>query len=248
MAAHNRISLELKDLRKKFKARQALDGIGGRFEPAVLHGLIGPDGAGKTTLLRILIDLLHPDSGEVRYFRDGRPVGLGEIRPYFAYMPQQQSLYPDLSVIEHLAFFRELYQVPRDVYAKRSAELLHLARLEEFKDRPAGQLSGGMYKKLGLLCALLQSPEVVLLDEPTTGVDPISRRELWEMLYRLVGEGILVILSTAYMDEAERCGRVHILEKGKMLAQGEPRKVLEEEGVKSFEGLFLRNGKQEAKK
>ncbi|HUO56711.1 MAG TPA: ABC transporter ATP-binding protein [bacterium] len=248
MAGSTQISLELKDLRKKFKIRQALDGVTGNFEAATLHGLIGPDGAGKTTLLRILIDLLHPDSGEVRYFLNRQPVALEEIRPHFAYMPQQQSLYPDLSVIEHLAFFRELYRISKETYLKRSAELLHLARLEEFKARPAGQLSGGMYKKLGLLCALLQSPEVVLLDEPTTGVDPISRRELWEMLYRLVGEGILVILSTAYMDEAERCGRVHILEKGRILAQGEPRKVLEQEGVKSFEELFLRNGQSGEKK
>jgi ABC-2 type transport system ATP-binding protein len=240
MGSRTEISLELRDLRKKFKSRQALDGVTGVFEPATLHGLIGPDGAGKTTLLRILIGLLRPDGGQVQYRDREQPVDFETIRPFFAYMPQQQSLYPDLSVIEHLDFFRDLYQIPGDVYGKRSSELLHLARLEEFKDRPAGQLSGGMYKKLGLLCALLQSPEVVLLDEPTTGVDPISRRELWEMLYGLVEKGVLVILSTAYMDEAERCGRVHVFEKGKILIQGEPREVLQREGVKRFEEIFMR--------
>jgi ABC-2 type transport system ATP-binding protein len=157
-----------------------------------------------------------------------------------AYMPQQQSLYPDLSVEEHLEFFRELYRIPAAAYAKRRAKLLHLTRLESFTDRPAGQLSGGMYKKLGLMCALLQSPRVVLLDEPTNGVDPISRREFWELLYGLVGEGVLVILSTSYMDEAERCARVHLLESGTLLATGEPRAVLAREHAPSFEALFLR--------
>ena len=156
-------------------------------------------------------------------------------------MPQQQSLYPDLSVDEHLDFFRELYQIPAGVYSARRERLLKLTRLGAFTERPAGQLSGGMYKKLGLMCALLQSPGAVLLDEPTNGVDPISRREFWELLYGLIGEGILVLISTSYMDEAERCGRVHLLEAGRLLASGEPRHVLDEAGAGSFEDLFLRN-------
>jgi ABC-2 type transport system ATP-binding protein len=240
------ISIEIKDLRKKMGPNQALDGLSAFLQSATLHGLIGPDGAGKTTLLRTLVGLLKADGGTVRYLSDGRETDFSLVRPHFAYMPQQQSLYPDLSCQEHLDFFRDLYQIPKALYAQRSAELLHLARLEEFRDRPAGKLSGGMYKKLGLICALLQSPQAVFLDEPTNGVDPISRREFWELLYRLVREGILVIISTAYMDEAERCGQVHILEKGRFLAQGEPQEVLRREGVGRFEEIFLRREEKEA--
>jgi ABC-2 type transport system ATP-binding protein len=235
------ISVHITDLKKRLGSNQALDGVTDRFDPALLHGVIGPDGAGKTTLLRTLIGLLRPDAGSVAYLENGRPAAFADLRPHFAYMPQQQSLYPDLSVSEHLDFFRDLYQIPAAVYAPRRAELLRLTRLESFTDRPAAKLSGGMYKKLGLMCALLQSPSVVLLDEPTNGVDPISRREFWELLYRLVKQKILVIISTAYMDEAERCSRVHVLEAGKLLAAGEPRGVLAEAGVENFEQLFLKS-------
>jgi ABC-2 type transport system ATP-binding protein len=235
------ISIQLTGLRKRLGHNQALDGVTDLFEPALLHGVIGPDGAGKTTLLRTLIGLLYPDSGTVAYAENGKTAAFADLRPHFAYMPQQQSLYPDLSVSEHLDFFRDLYQIPNNVYAPRRAELLRLTRLENFQDRPAGKLSGGMYKKLGLMCALLQSPSVVLLDEPTNGVDPISRREFWELLYRLVKQKILVIVSTAYMDEAERCSRVHVLEAGKLLASGEPRAVLQAARVENFEQLFLKN-------
>ncbi len=234
------IGIRIHDLRKRLGPNQALGGITDQFDPALLHGLIGPDGAGKTTLLRILIGLLHPGSGTVEYLENNRPTPFASVRPRFAYMPQQQSLYPDLSVSEHLDFFRDLYQLPAPVYGPRRAELLHLTRLDHFQDRPAAKLSGGMYKKLGLMCALLQSPSVVLLDEPTNGVDPISRREFWELLYRLVKEKILVIVSTAYMDEAERCSRVHVLDSGKLIAAGEPRAVLAKERVDSFEALFLK--------
>jgi ABC-2 type transport system ATP-binding protein len=232
------ISIRVEKISKRFKTVQALDQVSVEFGPGLLHGLIGPDGAGKTTLLRILIGLLHAQAGEVRYLADGQARPFEELRPQFAYMPQQQSLYADLSVSEHLDFFRDLYRLPAAVYHERRTELLRLTRLESFQDRPAGQLSGGMYKKLGLMCSLLQSPSVVLLDEPTNGVDPISRREFWDLLYRLVREKILVIVSTAYMDEAERCSRVHALEAGKILASGEPRTLLAQEGVDNFEELF----------
>jgi ABC-2 type transport system ATP-binding protein len=241
------IGIEVHELRKKLGPTQALAGVSTRFEPAKLHGLIGPDGAGKTTLLRILVGLLRPDDGRVTYLEDGRERPFADLRPHFAYMPQQQSLYPDLSVSEHLDFFRDLYRLDADVYRKRREELLRLTRLAPFADRAAGKLSGGMYKKLGLMCALLQSPSVVLLDEPTNGVDPISRREFWELLYRLVRERILVIVSTAYMDEAERCGRVHALDAGRVLAAGEPRALLAEARADSFEELFRRRAEQAAR-
>src|SRR5581483_5863503 len=219
---------------------QALDGVSLIFEPSTLHGIIGPNASGKTTLLRHLVGLLRPNEGEILFEDHGKPVAFEAVRPFMAYMPQQQSLYPDLSISEHLDFFRDLYQIPHGIYLARREELLGITRLGPHADRPAGQLSGGMYKKLGLMCALLQSPDLVLLDEPTTGVDPISRREFWELLYRLVGQGILVLITTSYMDEAERCSRVHILEKGTLLAQGEPQELLRQEGARSFEELFLK--------
>jgi ABC-2 type transport system ATP-binding protein len=232
------IGIRVHQVSKRLGPNLALSDVSLNFEPALLHGVIGPDGAGKTTLLRILIGLLHPQAGEVAYADGGAVKPFAVLRPRFAYMPQQQSLYADLSVSEHLDFFRDLYRLPEKVYRSRREELLHLTRLEPFQDRPAGKLSGGMYKKLGLMCALLQSPSVVLLDEPTNGVDPISRREFWDLLYRLVREKILVIVSTAYMDEAERCSRVHALDAGRVLATGEPRAVLAREKVENFEELF----------
>ncbi len=233
------ISIQVKNLSKRLGPNQALTGITTSFEPALLYGLIGPDGAGKTTLMRILVGLLFPDSGECSYLDNHQVIAFERVRPSIAYMPQQQSLYPDLSVAEHLEFFRDLYLISEKIYQQRKAELLHLTRMEAFQHRPAGKLSGGMYKKLGLMCALLQSPDVVLLDEPTNGVDPISRREFWDLLYRLVRQKILVIMSTAYMDEAERCSRILVLDEGKIMAAGEPLSVLKQEKVENFEELFL---------
>ncbi len=236
------IGIEVSGLRKRFGRTQALGGLDLAIEPGLLHGLIGPDGAGKTTTMRMLIGLLRPDAGAIRFYRAGADVDFASIRQGMAYMPQRQSLYADLSISEHLDFFRDLYRLPPEVYAKRRAELLAVTRLDKFVDRPAGKLSGGMYKKLGLMCALLQSPNVLLLDEPTNGVDPISRREFWDLLYRLADGGeTTIVVSTAYMDEAERCARVHLVDRGRALAEGEPRAVLRDSGVASFDDLFLKH-------
>jgi len=233
-------SIRTENLKKSFDKTAALAGVSFDFSAGLLHGLIGSDGAGKTTTLRLLAGLLKPSGGGIRYYRDGKPAAFSELRPSLAYMPQQASLYPDLSIDEHLEFFRELYRLDAAVYARRSAELLEITRLAKFRDRRAGQLSGGMYKKLGLMCALLQSPSVLLLDEPTNGVDPISRREFWELLYSLAADKILIIVSTAYMDEAERCARVYLLDSGLLLASGEPRAVLKEAGAANFEEIFIK--------
>jgi ABC-2 type transport system ATP-binding protein len=224
---------------------RALRGVSLEFEEGRMHGLIGPEGSGKTTLLRILLGLLDADEGRVSYREGGRPAAFEALRPAIAYMPQTQSLYADLSVDEHLEFFRALYSIPKDAYAEKRRELLAVTRLEPFADRPAGQLSGGMYKKLGLMCALLRSPRVLVLDEPTTGVDPISRRELWGLLYRLLDRGILILVTTAYMDEAERCSKVHLIERGEVVASGEPRRLLEKEGARGFDELFIRRAAAE---
>jgi ABC-2 type transport system ATP-binding protein len=234
------VAIKVEGLKKKLRMNQALDGCNMHFSAGSLHGLIGPDGAGKTTLLRHLVGLLHADSGKISFSSGGKAADFKDIRPGMAYMPQTQSLYPDLSISEHMDFFRDLYRIPEDLYQKRRAELLQITRLDKFTDRAAGKLSGGMYKKLGLMCALLQSPNVVLLDEPTNGVDPISRREFWDLLYRMAEQKILIIVATAYMDEAERCAEVHLLDRGKTLAEGEPSQVLKKNHAKSFEEIFLR--------
>ncbi|MBK6879429.1 MAG: ABC transporter ATP-binding protein [Elusimicrobia bacterium] len=236
------LSIRVDDLRKTIAGRPALDGLSAAFAPGTLHGLIGPDGAGKTTFLRLLAGLLRPSAGRIDYLRDGRPVPFDDVRPRLAYMPQTQSLYADLSVGEHLEFFRDLHAVPEGSYRPRRDRLLALTRLAPFVDRPAGQLSGGMYKKLGLMCALIASPEVLLLDEPTNGVDPVSRRDFWNLLYELRDGGLLVLIATAYMDEAERCDRVGVLDAGRWIANGPPRELLEDAGVPGFAELFIRRG------
>lgn len=242
----NSIGIEVKSIKKKLGPNQALNDISTNFEEGLLHGLIGPEGAGKTTLLRTILSLLKPDHGLIQFTNHGSPIDYKDIRNAIAYMPQQQSLYADLSISEHLDFFKNLYQIPEDIYIKRREELLHITRLDKFVDRPAGQLSGGMYKKLGLMCALLQSPSAIILDEPTNGVDPISRREFWDLLYRLSKEKILIIFATAYMDEAERCDRVHILSSGTLIAEGTPRGVLEKEKVETYDALFLKKTTESA--
>ena len=239
------ISISVQGVKKVLGMTLALDGVSLDFSSGLMHGVIGPEGSGKTTLLRILLGLLKSTAGTVSYFRGSERIDFESIRPSVAYMPQTQSLYPDLSIGEHLDFFKELYGITDELYDQKRAELLHITRLDEFIERPAGQLSGGMYKKLGLMCALLRSPRVMLLDEPTTGVDPISRREFWGLLYRLLDQQILILVTTAYMDEAERCGRVHLLERGKLVVAGEPRELLAKEGVSSFDELFLRRNTHE---
>lgn len=235
------LSLQVQNLKKKLKKTEALKGLSMTFKAHVLHGIIGPEGAGKTTFLRHLMGLLSPDEGEIHYFSDQQKIDFSEIRPFMAYMPQSQSLYAELSIHEHLEFFKTLYGLEESAYRKRREELLQMARLDSFVDRLAGQLSGGMYKKLGLICSLLASPRILLLDEPTNGVDPLSRRDFWSLLYELrEKEDILILITTSYMDEALKCQEVHLLFDGKTLEEGAPVEVLEKHKAASFEEVFLR--------
>ena len=234
------INIKVENLNKNFAKTQALSSLALSLENASLHGIIGPDGAGKTTFLRILAGLLKPTSGSVEYFSGQDTVSFEHLRPHIGYMPSKASLYPDLSIEEHLQFFKSLYSLDDKIYKEKTDELFKITRLDKFRDRKAGELSGGMYKKAGLMCALLQSPQVLLLDEPTNGVDPISRREFWELLYGLIEQKILVVVTTAYMDEAERCTKVHLIESGKVILSGEPGKILEERKVKDFGELFAK--------
>ena len=236
---NKKIEIYVENVSKRFKKITALDDVSMRFENGNLYGVIGPAGAGKTTLFRIMLDLMRANSGQIVYRENGNDIGYKQIQEHIAYMPQSQSLYADLSVSEHLDFFRKLYGISDTDYEKKKQELIHLARLGEFLDRPAGKLSGGMYKKLGLICALLRSPQIMLLDEPTNGVDPISRRQFWDLLHNAVERGILVLMSTAYMDEAERCSGVVLMEQGHVLAAGNPEDMLKKYNVRNFDDLFL---------
>lgn len=234
------VSLRVQEVYKKLRQTPALKGLSMTFEAGLIHGIIGPEGAGKTTLLRHLMGLLRPDQGRINYFRDQREITFAELRPRIAYMPQTQSLYPELSIHEHLEFFRTLYQISDQEYQERREKLLQMARLEEFTDRLASQLSGGMYKKLGLICSLLASPWVLLLDEPTNGVDPLSRRDFWDLLYDLQkAENVLILVTTSYLDEALKCQQVHLLFDGKALLEGKPRDLLQQKSCKSFDEIFL---------
>ncbi|QDK37692.1 ABC transporter ATP-binding protein [Bdellovibrio sp. NC01] len=233
------ISISVQGLKKKMKTTEALKGLDMKFAAEKLHGIIGPEGAGKTTLLRHLMGLLSPDSGNVKYAASGKPIEFSEVRPFLAYMPQTQSLYGELSIHEHLEFFKTLYKLSEEEYKQRRERLLQMTRLAEFTDRLASQLSGGMYKKLGLICALLSAPKVLFLDEPTNGVDPLSRRDFWELLKDLEKEKITIIVTTSYMDEALKCEEVHLLFGGTTLMEGPPRKILEARQAKNFDEVFL---------
>lgn len=181
-----------------------------------IFGLVGPDGAGKTTTLRMLCGLLDPTEGQARV--GGLEVGknLDAVKDRIGYMAQKFGLYGDLSVDENLAFYSELFGVSKAERERLMVELLEMTRMAPFRDRAAGKLSGGMKQKLALMCTLLHRPEVLFLDEPTNGVDPLSRRDFWEILYRLAKEGMTILVTTAYLDEAERCDRVGLMHEGRL--------------------------------
>ncbi|MGB8065751.1 MAG: ABC transporter ATP-binding protein [Candidatus Sulfotelmatobacter sp.] len=206
-----------KQLTKSFPGVQAVDHLSFDVHPGEIFGLVGPDGAGKTTTLRMLAGVMAPDSGSAMVagadvVRD--PEG---AKHHLSYMPQRFGLYEDLTVDENIRFYADLFGAKKAEREARASQLLRAAGMSEFRTRLAGKLSGGMKQKLGLVCALIHRPRVILLDEPTTGVDPVSRRDFWRILYELIAEGVAILTSTAYLDEAERCHRVALLHQGKLL-------------------------------
>ncbi len=219
--------LEAEGLSKSFGAGDkrviALDGVSLRIRPGVVTGLIGPDGAGKTTFMRLAAGLLVPDGGRITVLGLDATRESLQVQAALGYMPQRFGLYEDLSVQENLDLYADLQGVPPEARSARYFELMHMTGLAPFTKRLAGRLSGGMKQKLGLACTLVRAPRLLLLDEPTVGVDPVSRRELWAIVDRLVkDEGMSVLLSTAYLDEAERCAEVVLLHEGRVLDQGAP--------------------------
>lgn len=219
------MSISIKNISKSYKKLKALDDVSLEIKQGELFGLIGPDGAGKTTLFRILTTLLFADEGTASVAGYDVVKEYKSIRRSVGYMPGKFSLYQDLSVEENLNFFatifgttiEENYDLIKDIYLQ----------IEPFKDRRAGKLSGGMKQKLALSCALIHKPKVLFLDEPTTGVDPVSRKEFWEMLKRLREKGISILVSTPYMDEAELCDRIALIQGGKILRVDTPENIIE---------------------
>lgn len=207
-------TVRVEHVARRFGTVDAVRDVSFEVARGEIFGLVGPDGAGKTTLMRMLAGVLRPDAGRIEL--DGVDVIAApeRARLSLSYMPQRFGLYEDLSVDENVFFYGELFEVPRARYRADLADLLAAAGLGPFRRRLAGQLSGGMKQKLGLVCALIHRPNVLLLDEPTTGVDPVSRRDFWTILYRLRETGVTIVMSTAYMDEAQRCSRLALLHSG----------------------------------
>ncbi len=221
-------------LGKRFGRIQAVDGLSLAVEPGEVFALVGPDGAGKTTSIRMICGIMDPDQGRATVLGLDTVRQAEAIKERIGYMPQRFGLYDDLSVDENIAFYADLHRVPKAERANRVPELLSFSNLTPFRYRLAGALSGGMRQKLGLACALVHTPELLILDEPTCGVDPVSRREFWQILYRLLGQGMTIFVSTAYLDEAERAHRVALMHKGRILMVDEPRRLRQ-----TYEGQLL---------
>ena len=220
------VLLETRELVKSFGALNAVDGLNLEVRAGEMVGLVGPDGAGKTTAIRLMVGALQPTRGEIRVAGFELPAQVEKAREQLGYLAQRFSLYGDLTVRENLNFFGEVFAIPEAERKQRSQDLLRFAGLEEFADRPAAALSGGMQKKLGPATALVHRPKVLLLDEPTGGVDPVARQEFWQLLIGLLRAGSAVLVSTPYMDEAMRFNRVLFMNHGRALTQGPPRDLM----------------------
>ncbi len=233
-----------KNLKRTFGPITAVDGLDLNVRRGQIYGLVGPDGAGKTTTIRILVGVLDPTDGSATVA--GTDLGrIDTVRDRIGYMSQRFGLYEDLTVMENLRFFARIQDLPDPEWVPRAERLLEMTGLSTFTDRLAGHLSGGMKQKLGLSCAMLHTPEILFLDEPTAGVDPVSRREFWQLLYELLEEGVTIFLSTSYMDEAERCSRLGLIHNGRLLIEETPDRIrsaerISDPKVTGLEAAFVR--------
>ena len=218
-------AIETHGLARRFKKVVAVDGLDLGIQRGEIFGLLGPDGAGKTTTIRMLCAIMNPTAGTARVAGFDTVKEVWEIKKRIGYMAQQFSLYGDLTVRENLLFFADVFRVRRRDQKQRIPRLLEFARLTEFQSRRAVHLSGGMQKKLALACTLIHQPEILFLDEPTTGVDPVSRREFWDILTELHLQGVTLFISTPYMDEAERCSRVALMFEGRLMISDTPERI-----------------------
>ena len=225
MSENADVAVVVQEVCKRFDQLLAVDKVTFSVKLGEIFGLVGPDGAGKTTTMRMLASVMRPNSGSILI--DGVDVIADpeQTKRHVSYMPQRFGLYDDLTVDENIRFYADLFEIPRKEWRERTQRLLTASGMTPFGKRLAGQLSGGMKQKLGLTCALVHAPKVLLLDEPTTGVDPVSRREFWQILYSLRAEGVAMVISTAYLDEAERCDRLALLNQGSIMYCDTPHRL-----------------------
>jgi ABC-2 type transport system ATP-binding protein len=219
------LSIQTNNLTKKFGSLTAVSHLNLEVKTGEIFGLVGPDASGKTTTLRMLCGILPPDEGEARVAGRNIRKEAEALKEKVGYLPQRFGLYGDLTVLENIDFYADLYQVSKNERKGRIERLLRFANLEPFGKRRAQDLSGGMKQKLGLICALIHTPQILFLDEPTTGVDPLSRRDFWMILYDLLREGVTILFSTSYLDEAERCSRIGLIYQGELLIADTPAAV-----------------------
>ncbi|MFA6430806.1 MAG: ABC transporter ATP-binding protein [Candidatus Margulisiibacteriota bacterium] len=231
-------AIEAKKLTKKFGDKTAVNALNLQVKPGEIFGLVGPDGAGKSTTMRLLSTAMTPTSGEAFVLELSTQTQEEEIRDRIGYMPQRFALYGELTVSENIDFFAEIYGVPKNEIGPKKKELLEFTGMSKFGDRRGRNLSGGMQKKLALACNLIHKPEIIMLDEPTLGVDPISRREFWRILYGL--SDVTIVVTTPYMDEAERCNRIALIREGQLLNCNTPEEIKRHYGTKTLEEAFIK--------
>ena len=231
--------IETHDLTRRFGELTAVDGLNLSVAKGEIFGLVGPDGAGKTTTLRLLCGLMDPTRGSARVAGHDVAREPQAVKDQIGYMAQRFGLYGDLTVQENMDFYADLFGIVGSDRRDLSVQLLRMTRMEPFRGRQASRLSGGMKQKLALMCTLLHRPQILFLDEPTNGVDPVSRRDFWAILYQLLKDGITILMTTAYLDEAERCNRVGLMHRGKLIRCDAPEMLLQQTGAANLEGVFI---------
>jgi ABC-2 type transport system ATP-binding protein len=232
--------IETRDLTRRFGPIAAVDHLNLTVARGEIFGLVGPDGAGKTTTLRMLCGLLDPTEGSAKVAGFDTVRQSQSVKDQIGYMAQRFGLYADLTVQENMDFYADLFGIVGAERQRLTVELLRMTRMDPFRSRQAGRLSGGMKQKLALMCTLLHRPQILFLDEPTNGVDPVSRRDFWAILYQLLKDGITIFMTTAYLDEAERCNRVGLMHKGKLIRCSAPDLMKQETGAANLEGAFIK--------